>query len=201
VLPTEHKVFLRQSNGVEIYGGYFRLFGLTSSRAYDLARWNEPECWKFAWDNKCTNFVCFGETAWGDQYAYGISSLAHEREAAVYFLSAFSMTAEVIAPSFGTFLNGEFRRCANDPYDEMIKAARRKLGRLDPADHLVYVPSMLLGGVENIRNVQRMNARAAMICNGDIAMQVDGMPPGAVIGSVQLYEDHLGRTRARLVLA
>ncbi len=80
----------------------------------------------------------------------------------------------------------------------MILRARQKFGSLESFAHLVYVPSLLLGGSENIDNVQKLNARSAMICNGDIATQLDSNPDKIVKG-MQSYDDDLGRMRIRLV--
>src|SRR5688572_21367932 len=64
-LPTDHEELLSLVGGRLGYSGCFRLF--SADRA---ARWNAPACWKFAWPCDLTDFFCFGETAWGDQYAY-----------------------------------------------------------------------------------------------------------------------------------
>jgi hypothetical protein len=55
-----------------------------------------------------------------------------------------------------------------------------------------------LGGAEDIDNVQKMNARAAMICNGDIATQLDAGPPEGAIKALEPYEDEFQRPRIRL---
>jgi hypothetical protein len=199
IFPPEHKELLRLSNGVETYAGYVRLFGVHTTEEIDSVRWNDHGFWKFAWEDRCSAYWCFGETAWGDQYAYSLESLQAGGDAAVVFMDALSMTPEVVAPSFVEFLLDEFVRSATDPYDAMIKLAREKFGTLEATDHLVYVPSVLLGGTEDIANVQKMNARSAMICNGDIAMQLDAAPAGGTIKAVQPYEDEMHRTRLRVV--
>ncbi len=199
VLPLEHKDLLRTSNGVEAYSGYIRVFGLYTTESIDSALWNQYDYWKFAWGNRCSAYWCFGETAWGDQYAYLAESLRLGGETKVYFIDALSMTPEIIACSFTEFLQKEFVRSGMDPYDAMIKLARQKLGPLEVISHLVYSPSLLLGGTEEIGNIQKMNARAAMICNGDIAVQLDEGPVTGTVKGVQPYEDEMQRMRLRLV--
>jgi hypothetical protein len=201
ILPPEHKELLKSSNGIEASDGYIRLFGLYTTEAIDAVQWNKHDFWKFAWDDRCSPYWCFGETAWGDQYAYAVESLREGEAPAVYFMDALSMTSEVIAPSFAEFLHKEFVRTAKDPYDAMIKLAHKKLGPLEVGTHLVYVPSVLLGGTEDIANIQRMNARSAMICNGDIAVQLDAGPPNGTVKALQPYEDAQQRMRLRLVWA
>lgn len=198
VLPSDHWAALQESNGVEVYSGYIRLFGVCTAESTDAIVWNQLDCWKFAWGERCSGYWCFGETAWGDQYAYALESL-HSGE--VYFLDALSMTPQVVASSFTEFLEKEFVRSAKDPYDAMIKQACQKLGPLEVTSHLVYIPSVLLGGAEDINNVQKMNARSAMICNGDIATQLDAGPSDKAVKSVQPYEDESQRMRLRLVWA
>jgi hypothetical protein len=199
VLPKSHGELLQWSNGAEAYGGYLRLFGLYTMESIDSVIWNQPDNWKFAWGDRCSNYWCFGETAWGDQYAYSLGSLRAKEEAKVYFLTALSMTPQIVASSFDEFLEKEFIRSAKSPYDVMTRQARQKLGPLEMTYHLVYVPSVLLSGTEDINHVHKMHARSAMICNGDIATQLDSGPPDRAVKAVQAYEDELHRTRIRLV--
>lgn len=199
LIPTSHKAILLRSNGFEMYGGYIRLFGVNTRHAIDAITWNRTDTWKFAWGDRCSKYWCIGETAWGDQYAYSCENLSDGNDAAIYFLDALSMTPHVVGNSFADFLRKEFIPWGRAPYDTIMVSARQKFGPLDIADHLVYVPSILLGGTENLDNVQKMNARAAMICNGDIAQQVDAAPVKATVRGVEPYKDELDRTRIRLV--
>lgn len=200
-LPPEHQNLLCSSNGVEAYAGYFRIFGLGPGSLRDSLLWNEHEYWKFAWRDRCSAYWCFGETAWGDQYAYRIDSLTRGATPAVYFLDALSMTAEKISSSFAEFLEKEYLRLARDPYDHMVLLARAKLGPLSMGSLLVFVPSLLLGGTENVDNIQTLDARVAMVCNGDIACQLEDAPVDAALRRLEPYEDEKGRMRLRLVWA
>jgi hypothetical protein len=111
------------------------------------------------------------------------------------------MTAEIVASSFVEFMENEFLRSAVSPYDDMLVQARAKHGRLENDVHLVQVPSILLSGKEDIEAVHTMNARAAMICNGDLALQLDSGPHGGAVRSIDLYEDEKQRTRLRIIWA
>ena len=199
ILPPEHKELLRSSNGIEGFDGYVRLFGLYTTEAIDAVLWNIYDYWKFAWIDRCSPYWCFGETAWGDQYAYAIDSLQRGGDVPVYFMDAFGMTAGVVACSFDEFLEKEFLRWVRDPYDDMVKLAHKKVGPLEVVDHLVYVPSLLIGGNEDIDTVQKMNARSAMICNGDIFVQLEAATENATLESLLPYEDEIHRMRLRLV--
>jgi hypothetical protein len=66
----EHRVVLEQSNGIEAFAGYIRLFGVQTTGSIDAVVWNHP--WKFAWGDRCSGYSCFAETAWGDQYTYSL---------------------------------------------------------------------------------------------------------------------------------
>jgi hypothetical protein len=199
ILPPEHTDVLLSTNGIEAYAGYLRLFGLYSTASVDAIAWNDQELWKFAWKDRCSPYWCFGGNAWGDQYAYSVESLRAGGDTKVCFVDALSMTPEVVADSFAKFMERELLGSARNPYDVMIKEARQKLGPLEMASLLVYVPSVLLGGTEQIGNVQKMNARSVMICNGDIAIQLDDGPVSGRVVAVEPYQDHIGRTRIQLI--
>lgn len=201
IIPSDHQELLRESNGVEGYAGYVRLFGVDTTESIDSIKWNQPEFWKFAWGTRCLQYWCFAETAWGDQYAYSYETLRASGNSAIYFLDAFSMRPKVVASSFSDFFEKEFLRSANRPYDVMTTHARQKLGPLEVSSHLVYVPSVLLGGAEDIDHVHKMNARAAMICNGDVAIQIEAGPAEGKVSEVQPYQDELHRARLRLIWA
>src|SRR5215831_15258511 len=198
-LVDEHRALLEQSNGIEAFAGYIRLFGVQTTQSIDAVGWNQPDCWKFAWGDRCSGYWCFAETAWGDQYAYSLDQLRAGGNVPVYLLDALSMKPDVVAPSFVAFWQNEFVRSAKQPYDSKLREARQHLGPLEATSNLVYVPSLLVGGTEDISNVQRMGARVAMICNGDIATQVDAGPATGVVKAIEPYEDDRGRMRLRLL--
>lgn len=196
-LPIDHRAALHESNGAQVYGGYFNLFGVGPDASIDIKGWNDPQCWKFAWESRCSDYWCFAETAWGDQYAYNITALLGG-DSQVYFLDCLSMTPTPVASTFSDFIEKEFIRFAKDPYDLMIKEARQVLGDLQIGEHLIYMPSPLLGGTEKISNVQKMEARSAMISNGDIASQLDAGPADGEVKGVTSYADAEGRMRLEL---
>lgn len=198
-LPREHIDLLTWSDGLEAYDGYIRLFGLSADFVLNAVQWNKPEFWKFAWRSRASGFWCFGETAWGDQFAYSIESLGESTQPEVFFLDAISMSPERISNSFSEFIEEEFIRSALNPYDEMIRLAKDRFGPLQITHHLVYVPSLLVDPRESIDKVQLMDARAAMIINGDLATQVDQAPNGAMVKATEPYVDSKGRMRLRVL--
>jgi hypothetical protein len=167
VLPLDHARLLSLTNGLEGYGGYFRLFGLGPWSVRDMRRWNAPRGWRAAWRGRAENWWCFGETAWGDQYAYAASDDLLESDPTVYRLDAHRLEPEPVAACFGEFLRAEFGRNALGPRDDMTVAARERFGDLDPALQLAYVPSLLLGGDDDLCNVIALPAREAMTLAGE----------------------------------
>jgi len=166
VLPLDHARVLSITNGLDAYGGYFRLFGLGPWSVRDMRRWNDPAGWRAAWDGRADGWWCFGETAWGDQYAYAAAGDPLEPDRTVYRLDAGRLDAEPIAGSFAEFLRDELTRNAMQPRDEMTVSARRRLGDIDPGQQLAYVPSLLAGGDEDLANVVVLGAREAMTLAG-----------------------------------
>ncbi len=196
-IPEDHRSLLKETDGCETYCGYARLFGAESGSRMNLVEWNSKEYWKFAWKGRAAEYLCFAETAWGDQYAYKYADLRTERED-IYFLECLSMTATPLASSFADFFENEFIPAAVAPYDKLTVAARERFGALVENEHLVHVPSILISGEENIASVQKLNSRWAMIINGDIALQLDEAPEGKTLKAVVPYEDTGARMRVRL---
>ncbi len=198
-LPATHLELLQTANGISVFGGYFRLFGCSSPTAIDMIEWNSSDVWCFAWNKPLDEYWFFGETAWGDQYAYRRDELRHSSAPRVFFLEGISMNAEVIADDFAAFLESEFLRNALQPYDANLVAARHRLGRLKPLEHIVYIPSPLITGEEIVDSVSKLDAVASMIVIGDRCRQLAEQSQDRLIREIQPYEDSNGRMRMRVV--
>jgi hypothetical protein len=135
-IPSVHLELLNFANGMMVYGGYYRLFGIGCISCIDMSKWNLRETWKFAWPGHVDEYWCFGENAFGAQYAYLRSDLAQGNDAKVYFLEHMTMTPEPLAPNFETFLESEFLRCARDPFYQFHKLTRKGLGDLHWGEHV-----------------------------------------------------------------
>ncbi|HYW28808.1 MAG TPA: hypothetical protein VE824_03280 [Gaiellales bacterium] len=167
VLPLEHARLLSLTNGLDAYGGYFRLFGVGPWSVRDMRRWNSRDGWRSAWEGRADGWWCFGETAWGDQYAYAAGDDPFSVDTTVYRLDACRLEPEAVADDFGEFLGGEFARNAAAPRDDATVAARERFGEIDPNQQLAYVPSLLLGGDDDLANVVTLGAREAMAAAGE----------------------------------
>lgn len=194
LLPDVHRRLVAGTSGISVYHGAFRLFGESSSaESTGLGDWNEVENWRFAWADRLDGFVLFGESAWGDQYAY--RQEGDELEPDVYFLEAISLEAEPIAATFDQFVAEEFLPNAWEPYDVMTVAAVNRLGPIRFDQHWTYAPSLALGGAEDLANVVVLPAATAMRIAGDIAVGLrDDRNPSSLVPWV----DARGRQRLRL---
>jgi pimeloyl-ACP methyl ester carboxylesterase len=198
-LPECHRKLLCLANGMTVYHGYFRLFGVGASEGTDVLAWNSPDTWKFAWSPALLTFLCFAETGWGDQYAYALAELGQPVPPRVYFLEGITMEPEVVADSFEEFFMREFLPCASAPYDSVIPTVYERMGDLAWDLHITYMPSLLLGGEEHPERVMTMNARAHMIVSGDIAMQCAHESAHRRVQGLEEYVDAKGRVRVRVV--
>lgn len=198
-LPDAHLDFLHWSNGVEVYGGFLKIFGVLPDLATDLIQWNCKDAWRFAWGHqRCTDYLFIGQTAWGDQIAYNIENLRSESTPAVFFLDGISMSAYKIADSIEEYLHSGLFGFAKDPKDEIVEKSRVKMGDIGPLESLIYLPSLLLGGREDPENLCRMESAKVMIINGDLATQIDNADEGQVVSRLVEYRDACGRGRIRI---
>jgi hypothetical protein len=194
-LPHDHQQFLREANGALACHGYVRLHGFRCPTCADLVWWNDEDTWKFAW-RAVAGFLAFGETGWGDQFAYSLENLARG-DTAVFSLDSFEMQPEKLASGFSDFMANDFLRQAQRP-DSMTSSAITRIGALEWNEHVSYIPSLLLGGTEDVNNVHKLDARASMIINGDIATQAEAAPDH-LPQSVVTYLDDKGRARTRVI--
>lgn len=200
--PSEYREFLMLTNGCETYHGHYRIFGFALQRSIDIVKWNSEECWKFAWNGVADGYWCFGETALGDQYAFAIDDLHTTDRPPVLMLDHMSMTHDgPWQDCFASFLERELLRNAKQPYGSEYRRAFDTLGPIDLSIHAVLIPSLLFlpAGDDGRRSaIQAMPARAAMICNGDLAVQWDSAPDGARVHNVEPYVDDQDRSRMRI---
>jgi hypothetical protein len=194
-LPGEYLEFLARFNGVCSSDGYFRIFGVGEQSDLDVVDWNGRNTWKDAWADAINDYWCFGETAWGDQYAFRRGC----DDPTVYFLEAVSMAPEEIAPNFERFLTDEFLRNVRQPYDDNIRRAQQEIGPLASRDHITYVPSILITGSETESGIQKMPATASMIINGDMFRQL--RHADRAVKRVDIQDDERGRPRAKIIWA
>lgn len=201
VLPSAHLEALAFSDGAMVCGGYFRIFGLNAANPTSLLSWNAPNLWKFAWDGKADDYLCFGETAWGTQTAYRLDELGTHDEPAVYMLDSNAMEPSVLFDSFQSYVETGFRQNAVHTYSEDVIRARKDVGDLSIEEHVVFVPSILITGAAELSGIQKMGAATAMILNGDLYRQLGEERADRPIRQLETYTDDLGRVRIKVIWA
>lgn len=198
-LPEEHLTLLAASNGVTLFHGYLRLFGIgSSSFPLSIRDWNANNFWKFAWPADLVGgFLSIGETVWGDQYSYDRDELAGGNQS-IYFQDALRMAPRKIADSFAGFADGYMIRNSISPFDSMTRAAFARFGPIPAETHLVFSPPLLVTGDEDLNQAVKLPARAAMILNGDLWTQLSQPPDGVAFGGLTVVVDDSGRERVRV---
>jgi hypothetical protein len=197
-LPSAHCELLSAMNGFMVQHGVLRVFGVGRGDALDVEGWNEPDTWRFAWDDRVDDFFCFATTAWGDQYAYRRRDVGGP-EPAVYFLEATMLRPEILAATFEDFLEREVLRVAEGgPYDSLTRAALGRFGGLSSDELWAFAPSIALGGDESLDNVVHLASSVAMTIAGDIASALRASTPGSWPTGVDPWVDGAGRQRLRV---
>jgi hypothetical protein len=199
-LPASYLQLLEAADGVSAYGGYFRVFGVDEVAITSLLTWNADSTWKFAWPAHAREYLCFGETAFGDQYAFRYDELRRSSPR-VYLLEALGLEPEALAADFDGFLVDEFLPNARRPDDKLVVAARKRIGDLALDDHVTFSPSPLLTGEESVEHIVKMPAAIAMIFNGDLATQLTGHGEGRAVERIDVVDDDHGRPRLQVVWA
>jgi hypothetical protein len=199
-LPARHQALLRLTNGMEILGDSYRLFGIDNGRTASLVAWNRPATWKFAWKGEADPYLCFGESVLGNQDAYRWDELASAgAKPRVYELYAVTLEPILDYGSFEELLRQRYALLADDPYHARIRQARERLGSFRPDQHLVYVPSpLLVEGRVDVQELMPMDAATAMILQGDLASQLGSRESLDGFEGLETYQDQEGRERIRV---
>ena len=102
MLPLEHVRLLSLTNGMEVYAGYFRLFGLGACGARDAAL-ERPGLLAAGLGGRADGCGASARPAWGDQYAYAGRTIRWPSTNGVP-AGRLRMDAEPIAAGFVEFL-------------------------------------------------------------------------------------------------
>ncbi len=202
-LPPDHRRLLDLANGLDLLGGSYRLFGLGPGASRDLRGWNAPGEWKFAWGGRADPWLCFGESALGHQYAYPIAEIEQGDRCPVSELFVATLEPVVTYPSFRAFLvDGFLAGIHEDAYHQRIRSIRQQMGVVPLDKQVAYMPSPLLtGGRTDVQNLVPLDARAAMIINGDLYRQLAHRDSLDGLQRVETYRDDMGRERLLCVFA
>lgn len=198
-LPEAHRRLLAASDGLELLGGSYRLFGWAHGRR--IEEWNADENWKFAWEGHAAPWLCFGESVLGNQFAYRLDELDGGDRPRVYELYAVTLEPICNYPDFGEFLEGGFLNgVRDDAYHARIAQARAAHGDFAPDQHMAYMPSPLLtGGRLDGLELVPLSARAHMTISGDLWTAFAHRDTLEGLHGIESYVDAQGRSRVRPV--
>lgn len=198
-LPELHQSLLSRTNGITTFHGYIRLFGrFCQDDRPSLSLWNDRSFWKYSWPSWINDYLVFGETAFGDQYAYRISDLLTENEPRVLQIPFSSDQPIELCATFEEFVETDLTWNIEQPYDELIIQAFEKHGRLSASQHVAYVPPFLLNEEENVDRTTILEARINMITNGEIAKKIRELKTSDNISRIDYFVDDDGHLRLSL---
>src|SRR5260370_9885545 len=139
-LPEPYWRLLNLSDGLRFLDGRRRLLGTA-----DMQTWKAPETWKYAWPRPPLDFICFGGTSIGDQWAWRRTDLEISQDAPVSLLDGFELSRTPLAASTTTFLDEVLPRLATTQIDDLVALARERLGPLSKGNLLMAGPPAQVG--------------------------------------------------------
>jgi SMI1/KNR4 family protein SUKH-1 len=192
-LPDPYHRLLLVSDGLAVLGGHLRLLGTA-----DLVRWNDPQIWKHAWPDPPTDFVCFGGTSVGDQWAWLSTDLGTNGDAAVTVLDSFELARAPLAPSTTALLKDVLPALATTQVDDLVALAYQRFGSIVKNSLLVAAPPAQFGVQRLVDRMTAMTDADVMTVLGDVARQVNESP-GRAVKRFETVMDERGRPRLKLI--
>lgn len=193
--PDLHKNLLCLYSRLSSFHGYYTLFAL--SGPLNLQIWNSDETWKYPLKGMLDNYVVIAKTALGVQFAYSTSDLLSNKTI-VYEINFEDFYVDVAYNSFNDFFKKEFVGNSTSPYDTAVVEAFNRFGEVGHDEILLYMPPLLLGGVENANNLNKTDAINGMKYMADLKMSFDEFEDDDRIAGVSQYIDEKNRIRWRV---
>ena len=137
--PQAHLDLLSITNGLEFYGGYYRLFGTDSTQADYARSWNSDELWKDVWRDYVSDYYFFGMSAIGDQFAYRLKD-GNIQSHQVYYLDGITMDVIEIYDSFEAFFEREFVLKAQGGMESIFCFCQGTIWKSRPLQKLYLFP-------------------------------------------------------------
>ena len=194
--PQAHLDLLSITNGLEFYGGYYRLFGTNSAQAITLDSWNSDMLWKDIWEDYVSGYYFFGMSAIGDQFAYRLKD-GNIQSHQVYYLDGITMDVIEIYDSFEAFFEREFVLKAQGGMESIFVSARERFGNLDLSTSCIYSPSLMIVNDPSVENLMLLPTKDVMTINGDLLVQLSDSEES--ITKLEQYLDALGRARVKVI--
>lgn len=192
-LPKPYRDLLLATDGLTLLDGHLRLLG-----AIDLLRWNDPDTWKYAWSQPPIDFICFGGTSIGDQWAWRLADISTGADAPVMRLDGFELTEAQLAPTTMAFLTDLLPSLATTQVDDIVGLAHERFGSLAKGTLLIAAPPAQFGVERLVNRMSAMSDRNVMTALGDIARQLEEHPSQPVTRFDALIDDR-GRARIKLI--
>lgn len=193
--PAIHIDLLSLSNGLEFYGGYYRLFGANEDEKINLFSWNSDSLWKDVWGEYASGYYFFGMSAIGDLFAYKLDGdIVPTNE--IYYLDGVTMDIIDVYNSFEDFFKNEFVNRYKGIVEPILVSAREKFGDLDINTSLIYSPSLFLLNEPSVDNLIKMSTLDVMTINGDLCRQL--MDSENTVKLIENYIDDFGRARIKI---
>jgi len=165
-LPDDFKSSVCAS-GIEMWHGYYKVFGTAGAYPYNLQDWNRDDVWRFAWPTLSKDYFVFGATAVGDFFAFDLK----KRSSEVYFLDAYEMESGVVAATYTQFIDEMKLILKNGPVDDNFVDAYKSVGALNMTEGLAVIPPPLLVNEFSPKEWQKMDLLTVVLINGDIYQQ------------------------------
>ena len=194
--PKEHIELLSISNGLEFYGGYYRLFGVDEREKINLFSWNLDSLWKEVWGEYVSGYCFFGMSAIGDQFAYRLKD-GNIQSNQVYYLDGITMDVIEIYDSFEAFFEREFVLKAQGGMESIFVSARERFGNLDLSRSCIYSPSLMMVNDPSVENLMILPTKDVMTINGDLFVQLSDSEES--ITKLEQYLDELDRARVKVI--
>ena len=194
--PQAHLDLLSITNGLEFYGGYYRLFGTNSAQAITLDSWNSDTLWREIWKDYVSGYYFFGMSAIGDQFAYRLKD-GNIQSHQVYYLDGITMDIIEIYDSFEAFFEREFVLKAQGGMESIFVSARERFGNLDLSTSCIYSPSLMIVNDPSVENLMLLPTKDVMTINGDLLVQLSDSEESTT--KLEQYIDALGRARVKVI--
>ncbi|HZU81857.1 MAG TPA: SMI1/KNR4 family protein [Polyangiaceae bacterium] len=172
-----HRRLLELLNGGYFFDHALHLFGACASPAWHgLRAWNDPATWRNAYEGAADGLVCFGEDAFGDQFAY--DARAEQAGTVVVFEAELGCVVPA-APSFVAWLEALLASPATVLPIDVIRAQPDEQRVLAPGTQLFAYPPLFTPESRDGVSLGHVDAVEAMRFRGQLASRVRGLPPGS----------------------
>lgn len=165
---------LRLKNGFYAFEGALHV--LPSSRDDEcrgIEKWNAVDLWKFEYEDILSNYVCFAEDVFGEQFIIGNGN--------VYRFDPETAGIEIVAGSLE-----EWAKVILDNYEtetgySLAHEWQRLNGPLPSGQRLLPKIPFVLGGDYMVDNLYALDAVKGMKLRADIWKQIKDLPSGAQV--------------------